>query len=284
MGAAAVSLPALGAGYSFRRAYRPETFVHRARIGVLEIVADHFMQASAAVDAELALLAEHFALVPHGLDLSLGSAEGLDEAYLERFAAVVSRARPAWWSEHVAFTRAGGISIGHLAPVPWTREALDVLERNLARARRRIGDVPVVLENIASPLRFCNPEMSEAAFLAELVARTGCGLLLDVENLYANAVNFGEDPRAALDAFGALPRDAVVQLHVAGGAWSGGTYVDSHARRVRDEVWALAAAACERFDVRAIVVERDENLPAFAELLEEVERAHALGAAAALWP
>ena len=271
----------LGAGYSYRRAYRPDTFVRRERIGVLEIVAEHFMHDAAAVRAELELLGENFTLVPHGLDLSLGSADGLDEAHLERFAELIARVRPPWWSEHVAFTRAGGVSIGHLAPLPFTREALDVLERNLARARARIGDVPVVLENIAAPVRLAGSEMSEAAFLRELTARTGCGLLLDVENLHANALNFGEDPRALLEG---LPRDAVVQLHLAGGHWSGGTYVDSHAYRIDEAVWALAAEACERFPIAAVVVERDERLPAFGDLLAEIERAHALGARAGRWP
>lgn len=275
-GVAAADLPALGAGYSYRRAYRAQTFAHRERIGMLEIVAEHFMHP--ATRDEFALLADHFPLVPHGLGMSLGSADGLDDAYVERFAAVVASARAPWWSDHVAFTRAGGIDIGHLAPLPWTREALDVLERNVAHARRRIArvvgrDVPVVLENIAAPMRWPDAEMSESDFLCELVARTGCGLLLDVENLHANALNFGEDPRAVLAA---LPRDAVVQLHVAGGAYAGETYLDSHAYPVNDAVWELAAEACERFAIRAIVVERDERMPPFAELLGEIERARTL--------
>jgi uncharacterized protein (UPF0276 family) len=219
--------------------------------------------------------------VPHGLGLSLGSADGLDETYLDRFADLIATVRPPWWSEHVAFTRAGGIDIGHLAPLPRTRDALDALERNIARARDRVGDVPLVLENIAAPMRLDTAgDLSEGAFLAELVARTGCGLLLDVENVYANASNFGEDPRATFDA---LPPDAVVQLHVAGGGWSGATYLDSHATPVREAVWALAAEACRRFPIRAIVVERDENLPPFAELLHEVDRASAIGRAAGRW-
>jgi uncharacterized protein (UPF0276 family) len=181
----------------------------------------------------------------------------------------------------VAFTRAGGIEIGHLAPLPRTNEALDVLERNVARARATIGDVPLVLENIAAPMRLATDgDYREGAFLAELVARTGCGLLLDVENLFANAANFGEDPRAMLDE---LPPDAVVQLHVAGGHWSGDAYVDSHAHAVTEAVWALAAEACARFPIRAIVVERDENLPAFDALLGEIERADAIGRAAGRW-
>jgi uncharacterized protein (UPF0276 family) len=271
----------LGAGYSYRRAYRPQTYANRARIGVIEIVAEHFMNGSRESERELDLLAEHFTVIPHGLDLSLGSAEGIDEAYVERFAALVARVRAPWWSEHVAFTRAGGVRIGHLAPLPFTHEALDVVARNLAAVRRRIGDVPCALENIAAPFALAGAEMSEAAFLTRLVERTGCNLLLDVENLSANCTNSGGDPDAFMDA---LPAAAVVQLHVAGGEWIDGTYVDSHARAVAGGVWDLVENACRRFPVKAIVVERDERLPDFEELLGEIERARAIGARANRWP
>jgi len=274
------ALPVLGAGYSYRRAYRPETYAHRARIGMLEIVAEHFMYGDAETDRELDLLAEHFTLVPHGLDLSLGSADGIDEAYLERFAALVERVRAPWWSEHVAFTRAGDVRIGHLAPLPFTDEALDAVARNLETVRRRIGDVPCALENIAAPFVLPGATMSEAEFLTRLVERTGCGLLLDVENALANAVNFGGDAEAFFDA---LPAAAVVQLHVAGGEWIGGSYVDSHARAVSDGVWKLVESACRRFPVKAIVVERDERLPPFTDLLAEIERARAIGEATDRW-
>jgi uncharacterized protein (UPF0276 family) len=262
------------AGYSYRRAYAAQTYGARPQIDVLEIVADHFFSKSADCANELALLAEHFTLLPHGLDLSLGSAEGLNEAYLARFADVVRRSGAPWWSEHVAFTRAGGVSIGHLAPLPSTSEALDVLTRNLTRAREVIGDLPCLLENIASAFVMPGAEMDEAHFLAELVARTGCGLLLDVENLHANALNFGFDIDRYLDT---LPARSVVQLHVAGGEWRGDTYVDSHARPVDETVWELTERICARFPVRAIVIERDEELPPFDDLLREIERARAIG-------
>jgi len=273
VGAAVVADAPVFAGYSYRRAYAAQTYAARPRIDVLEIVADHFFSQSPDCENELALLAEHFTVLPHGLDLSLGSAEGLNEAYLARFADVIRRSGAPWWSEHVAFTRAGGVSIGHLAPLPFTSEALNVLARNLERAREVIGDLPCLLENIASPFVMPGGEMDEAQFLAELVARTGCGLLLDVENLHANALNFGFEIDRYLDT---LPVESVVQLHVAGGEWMGETYVDSHARPVAEAVWRLTERICDRFPVRAIVVERDEALPPFDDLLNEIERARTI--------
>jgi uncharacterized protein (UPF0276 family) len=271
--AAVVGEGPVWAGYSYRRPYAAQTYANRERIDVLEIVADHFFSAGRDGLRELDLLAEHFILLPHGLDLSLGSADGLNESYLLRFAEIVRRSRAPWWSEHVAFTRAAGVSIGHLAPLPFTREALDVLANNLARARRVIGDIPCLLENIAAPLELAGAEMDEANFLAALVERTGCGLLLDVENLHANALNFGFDVERYLDA---LPAHAVVQLHLAGGDWNGATYVDSHARAVHEAVWRLTERVCARFPVRAIVVERDEQMPPFDALLAEIERARTI--------
>lgn len=265
------------AGYSYRRAYAAETYANRERIDVLEIVADHFFDRSPACRRELEMLAEHFTLVPHGIDLSLGSADGPNEPYLAKFAEIVQRTRAPRWTEHVAFTRSGEIAIGHLAPLPLTCEALDVLERNLERARRVIGDVPCALENIAAPF-VLGGDFEEPEFLAALVDRTGCGLLLDVENLYANALNFRFDADAYLDV---LPPNTVVQLHVAGGNWNCGTYVDSHARAISEDVWRLAQRACDRFAPEMAIVERDQELPPFREVLAEIERARDLRATSA---
>lgn len=134
-------LPELGAGIGYRAALRADLFLHKDAIGFLEVTADHFFGNTADLD----LLARNFRLIPHSLDLSLGSADGLNEEYLDTLGILIDRIRPPWWSEHIAFTRAGGVSIGHLASLPYTREAVDVFRRNVDRARRRIG-VPLILE------------------------------------------------------------------------------------------------------------------------------------------
>src|SRR5580658_5466974 len=118
------ALPRLGVGLGFREPFRADLFLHRPEVDFLEITADHYFYVSAEKQAELDLLAAHFTLIPHGLNLSLGSAEGLDDAYFDQFASLIERLNPPWWSEHIAFTRAGGVEIGHLAPVPFNREAL----------------------------------------------------------------------------------------------------------------------------------------------------------------
>ena len=265
-------LPALGVGLGFREPFLGDLFLHRSEVDFLEIVADHYMTDSTEKARELELLADHFPLVPHALSLSLGSAEGLERDYLERLAALVNRLNPPWWSEHIAFTRADGVDIGHLAPLPFTREALDVLCRNVAEAQRRIA-APLILENITYSVQMPGAEMDEADFLTEVTARTGCGLLLDVTNLYTNAVNFDTELETLLNR---LPWERIAQLHFVGGHWHNGALIDSHSAATPPEVWSLMESVLARAPVKGILLERDENLPPFPELLAELAHARAL--------
>jgi uncharacterized protein (UPF0276 family) len=272
-------LPALGSGLGFREPMRSALFLNRDRVDFLEITIDHYLEATPEKIDELDLLLDHFRLIPHGLNLSLGSAEGIDPAYLDQVAAVVKRIDPPWWSEHVAFTRAGGVEIGHLAPLPFTREALDVLCGNIAEVRRRI-DTPLILENITYSVVLPGAEMTEEEFLSELLERADCGLLLDVTNLHTNATNLGRDPMAFLDR---LPLDRVVQLHFVGGHWRDGMLIDSHSAPTPPEVWSLLETVVRRAPVKGIILERDEDFPPFEDLLEEVDRGREIGRRFGRW-
>ena len=268
----------LGVGLGFRAPLLGDLFLHQEDVDFLEIVADHYLDAAHAQEAERDLLATHFPLIPHGLNLSLGSAGGLDDGYVRKITGLVNRLRPPYWSEHIAWTRADGVEIGHLTPLPFTREALDVLCRNVAAVQHHT-DVPLILENITQVVAF-GGEMTEAEFLTELAARTGCGLLLDVTNLYTNAVNFGYDLDAFLDH---APLERVVQLHFTGGHWQGDFLVDSHSAPTPPEVWDLMAAVLARAPVKGVILERDENLPPFADLAGELARARQIGRDAGRW-
>jgi uncharacterized protein (UPF0276 family) len=271
--------PCLGVGVGFREPFRADLFQNPGAVDFLEITADHYFDASAEKRAELELLAAHFPIIPHGLDLSLGSADGLDEKYLEAMADLVERLDPPWWSEHLAYTRAGGIAIGHLAPLPFTREAVDVVARNVERVSARLA-TPLILENITADVLLPGAEMDEVEFLEAIVERTGCGLLCDVTNLFTNSVNQALDLDATLDRF---PWQHVVQLHFAGGHWQDGALVDSHAHPTPAEVWRLLETAVARAPVRGIILERDENLPPFAEISRELERAREIGRRHGRW-
>ncbi len=266
------ALPSLGSGLGYRPQFRAELFENRARIDFLEIVADHYFDASPEKLAELDLLAAHFPLVPHGLDLSLGSAEGLDAGYVEKLARLIERINPPWFSEHLCFTRGGGVSIGHLAALPYTFAAIDAVARNVDMLRERIK-VPLLLENVTTAVAVPGAQMDEAEFLSRVLERTGCGWLCDAANLYANAVNHGADIDAGFERW---PWDRVAQVHYAGGRWRDGALIDSHDRATAGEVWALFERVAARAPVKGAVLERDENLPPFEELLAEVDRARTI--------
>jgi uncharacterized protein len=169
------------------------------------------------------------------------------------------------------------VSIGHLATLPYTREAIDVVVRNIEAVRRRV-DVPLILENVTATVVIPGAEMDEPAFLTEVLERTGCGWLCDVTNLYTNAVNQDVDPD--LDRW---PWDRVVQMHFVGGHWHGGVLIDSHACATPPEVWHLLEEAVRRSPVKGIILERDERLPPFGELLDELDRARAIGRRHGRW-
>lgn len=263
------NLPKLGVGIGFREPFRADLFLHQNKIDFLEITADHYFDVSRKKLAELDLLKEHFSLVPHGLNLSLGSAEGIDELYLEKFAALVENVNPPWFSEHLCFTRSGGTDIGHLAPVPYTDESLKVFIENISRVKKRIN-APLILENITYTMRFPSSKMSETEFIRRILEETDCGLLLDVTNLYINSKNFNFDWREFLDE---LPTERIVQLHFVGSHKHNDRLIDAHADRTDAEIWEVFGEVCRRANVKGAILERDENFPPFAEILDEIETA-----------
>jgi uncharacterized protein (UPF0276 family) len=273
------TLPALGVGLGFRPTFRSELFLQQDAVDFLEVTTEHYLDATPEKWAELELLQGHYPLIPHGLNLSLGSAEGIDLHYLDKIAAFIDVLSPAWWSEHICFTRAGGIDIGHLSPVPFHQEALDTLCRNIEQVQSVIS-VPLILENITYAMPIPGSTMTEAEFLSTLLAEANCGLLLDVTNLYTNATNHEYDPIAFLEA---LPVEKIVQLHFVGGMWQNGLLLDTHSSATPPEVWALLDEVLARMPVKGMILERDENIPAFSELAAECARARELGHAHARW-
>ncbi|MFE5287770.1 DUF692 domain-containing protein [Nocardia sp. NPDC056611] len=222
--------------------------------------------AGAVVPEELAaLVARGIPAVPHGVSLSLGGAEGVDDRRVAHLADCARALGSPLVSEHIAFVRAGGLEAGHLLPVPRTREALDVLERNIFRASRQL-DVPLAVENIAALFEWPDADYSEAEFLQELVERTGVYLLLDIANVYANAHNTSRDPLTELLR---LPAERVAYCHVAGGHESDGRYIDTHVHSVPAEVLDLVAEFATGRSV-PLMLERDGNYPPATELAAEL--------------
>lgn len=206
-------------------------------------------------------------VLPHAVSLSLGGADPLDTDRVEHLAAVADLLDAPLVSDHICFVRAGGLDSGHLMPLPRTRAALDVLVANVRLAQSILGR-PLALENVAALLEWPGAELTEARFLAELVERTGCTLLLDVANMWANARNLGHDPADLLDG---LPLDRLAYVHVAGGVEHEGVYHDTHAHPVSDEVLDLLGELCARTRPPGVLLERDDRYPADADLAAELQ-------------
>jgi uncharacterized protein (UPF0276 family) len=248
--------------------WRPEIDLTVPRLpGVewVEVVAENVNPG--AVPASLSLLRQRgLPVIPHGVSLSLGGTEPLDNKRLARLARLAERFGSPLVSEHVAFCRAGGLEAGHLLPVPRTRAALGVLTENI-RAAQAALPVPLAVENIAALVSWPEDELTEAQFLTELVERTGVLLLLDVANLYTAQVNFGLDPITTLDA---LPLDRVGYVHVAGGVLRDGIWHDTHAHPVSQDILGILAALAERTLLPGAMLERDDAYPPDAELAAEI--------------
>lgn len=263
-------IPYLGVGLGFRSIFKADLFIDPRSVDFLEITLDHYLDASPAKWRELELLKQSFRLIPHGLNLSLGSAEGVDSEYLAKVADLVHFVDPPYWSEHIALTKAGGIEIGHLSPSVFSQEAVDVFVKNIETVKKTIP-YPLVLENITYLFELPHSNLSEAAFLSQILERADCGLLLDITNLYTNAYNHGFDYRHFLSQ---IPLERVVQLHFTGGfVAQNGILIDSHSENTPDAIWEVMDYVFSVASPKGVILERDENIPPFAELKKEVQKA-----------
>jgi hypothetical protein len=212
----------------------------------------------------------------HGVSLSLAADAAPDAGHLERLAALVKSIEPALVSDHLAWSTWRGIYNPDLLPFPRTQEALLRIANNISRTQDALAR-RIAIENPSHYLHIEGHAWSETDFLAELVRRTGCGLLLDVNNVYVSANNLGFSAEDYLDAF---PADAVMEIHLAGHSTDPqlgqALLVDTHDAPVAPAVWALYARLIERIGARPTLIERDDHLPPFAELIAERRRAHAL--------
>jgi hypothetical protein len=206
-------------------------------------------------------------VIPHGVRLSLGGAEPVDPQRVAHLAHCATTLAAPLVSEHIAFVRAGGLEAGHLLPVPRSREALDAIVDNVKRTQADLP-VPIALEPIAALFDWPDNELTEAAFLTELLDRTGAGLLLDIANVYANARNRGGN---ALDLLDQLPLDRIAYVHVAGGSEHDGLYHDTHTDAVPTPVLELVATLSQRHRPPAFLLERDGSYPAASQLRTELD-------------
>jgi uncharacterized protein (UPF0276 family) len=243
-------------------------------VGFFELISENFMVAGGNPRRVLRAVAERWPVVLHGVSMSLGSADPLDDDYLDALGRLVRDVEPAWISDHLCWSSLGGHTGHDLWPMPFTEEALDHLTARIAHVQERLGR-QLLIENVSSYLQFRDSTMSEPEFLAALCERADCGLLLDVNNVYVSAHNHGFDADAFLAA---IPVDRVGQIHLAGHTDRGTHLLDSHDQPVCDGVWDLYRKAVRRFGQVSTLVEWDDQIPPLARVLEESRRAAAVEA------
>lgn len=269
------------AGIGWRAPHHGAVLERRPALGFLEVHAENHMGGGRRA-AVLEQARRDYPISIHGVGLSLGSVEPVDGVHLHGFAQLVDATDPLLVSEHVAWCREDGVYLNDLLPLPYTEEALDVLVRNIDRVQGRLKR-PILMENPSTYLAFMHSTIPEGEFLAEMARRSGCGLLLDVNNLYVNQRNHDHPARAAMEA---LDPATVGEIHVAGhhvaALGDAELLIDDHGSAVSDAVWALYRDAVARFPEAKTLVEWDSRIPALDVLLNEAARADAHRAATEL--
>lgn len=262
-----------GTGIGARVPHFDEILETRPAVGFLEVHSENFFAAGGPQPAYLEKLRALYPVSLHGVGLSLGSAEGIDKEHLRKLKTLIERIQPALVSEHLSWSGMGGIHLPDLLPLPMTTEALTVIARNIDEAQDALGR-PILIENPSAYLAFVEQGMTEPEFLAALVKKTGCSLLLDINNIHVSAHNTGFDVDAYLAG---IPADAVAEIHLAGyqvNVVEGHeVFIDAHNNPVYPAVWELYEKALKRFGNTATLIEWDTDIPALSVLLDEAAKA-----------
>ena len=261
-----------GTGIGLRQPHYREVFERLPALAFLEVHSENFFLDGGASMNALERARAAYPISLHGVGLSLGSADRLAEEHLAKLKRLVDRVEPALVSEHLCWGGVGGVHFNDLLPLPHTGETLALLANRIDRVQATLKR-RILVENLSAYVEFRDSDMTETAFLAELARRTGCGLLLDINNLYVNAINFGFDP---VERLAELDASAIGQIHLAGHTVADDCLIDTHGSLVSEPVWSLYAHACGRFGPKPTLIEWDTDLPALDVLLSEAARANAI--------
>ncbi len=258
-----------GVGLGLRARHYADILEQRPAVPWFEALTDNYLGEGGPPLRNLEAIRTHYPIVFHGVGLSLGGTDPLDTHYLQRLERALARFEPAWLSDHLCFTGAGGRQTHELLPLPQTEEAVIHCADRIARVQDRLGR-RILVENVSRYVEWRDSAMSEWDFISAVCERADCDLLLDVNNIHVSATNLGFDPVSYLDG---LPVERVRQMHLAGYSEQGTHLLDDHGSPVQQPVWALYRHAIARFGAVPTLIEWDQNVPEFATLLAEAERA-----------
>ena len=265
--------PFYGFGLGLRTEHFDAVLDENPAVDWFEIISENFMVAGGKPRHYLDAIRARYPLAMHGVSLSIGSTDPFDYKYLSDLRQLARDIEPIWISDHLCWTGNGGINSHDLLPLPYTEEAI-------AHVASRIGEVQeflgreILIENVSTYVSFANAEMEEPAFLAEIARRSGCRILLDINNIYVSSRNHGFDANSYVAA---LPAEKIWQIHLAGHSDYGDYVIDTHDHPVRDEVWALYEKSLECIGVVTTMIERDDHIPPLADLVLELDHARRIG-------
>jgi hypothetical protein len=257
-------------GLTFRRSINKSQILNfQDSFDCLEFLIESYSTLSEPQLEELRRLSNLFTLIPHGLNLSIGSVERPPQSYLDTIARLLEITQPPYYSEHFAFTQTKQINLGALSPLWYTEELLDVVITNIINVQRFLG-LPLILENIAHSFNIPCNTMSHEQFITNVCHETNCGILLDVTNIYIDSKNFGIDPKAFINK---LPLASIKQIHIAGYLEKNGFLLDTHSTAITSDIWELYDYAMSVCSPDYVIIEREFNFPPIIEIITEIERA-----------
>jgi len=257
------------AGIGLRAVHSHALIAERPAVGWIEAHTENYFHEGGVAARTLERARADYPLSLHGVGLGLGSVDGIDREHLAQVKRAIARFEPALVSEHACWGHSGGEFFNDLLPLPYTDEAVELLARQVAEAQDALG-VRLLIENVSAYVSFEHSHLHEWEFLAAVASISGCGLLLDVNNVYVSSKNLGLDAQRFIEG---LPRGRVGEIHLAGHSRNGAVLIDDHGSAVCEEVWQLYRHAIARFGALPTLIEWDTNLPALATLVAESERA-----------
>ncbi len=265
-----MAYPYIGFGLGLRAPHYDVILEKRPKtVDWFEIISENFIEAHKGYWDFLADLRQNYPIIMHGVSLNIGSTDPLNQPYLQKLKALADFLQPPWFSDHLCWTGIGGKNTHDLLPVPYTQQTLAHISDRIKQVQDIIGR-PFILENPSTYLEFNESTIPEWEFLANLTENTGCGLLLDVNNIYVNSFNHGYDAKKYIDT---IPADKIAQIHLAGHHNFGTHIVDTHDAHVKDDVWDLYSYTIKTKGKISTMIEWDDNIPEFDVLLAEIDKA-----------
>jgi uncharacterized protein (UPF0276 family) len=264
--------PALGFGLGLRPDHYETILSEKPRVDWFEIITENFLVSGGKPLYYLDRIRADYPMVMHGVSLSIGGTDPLNFNYLRQVKALAERIQPAWISDHLCWTGVNGVNLHDLLPLPYTEHAVQHIANRVKTVQDFLGR-QILLENVSSYVSYAHSDMSEWEFINAVAERADCLILLDINNIYVSAYNHDFEPLLYLNQ---VTVDRVQQFHLAGHLNLGNLIIDTHGDSIIDPVWTLYQAALRRFGVVSTLIERDDNIPPFAQLLAELDFARQL--------